>query len=257
MIPSVDIQSLVQIAQEAGDVIMEIYSRDFSVEYKADDSPLTEADQASHEVIVKGLQANWPEIPILSEEGRDIAHQERSQWETLWVVDPIDGTKEFIKKNGEFTVNIALVHRNKVIAGVVYAPVLQSMYWAQQGQGAFRQVEHHLAEPLEVKTPFATPAEGQDLIVVASRSHRSPDLEDYLAQLSIKEVVSKGSSLKICQIAEGSADLYPRIGPTMEWDTAAAHAIVKFAGGNLYLVGTHEELQYNRPDLLNPNFEVY
>lgn len=256
MIPTIDIKKLVSIAQEAGDVIMDIYAKDFKVEYKEDQSPLTDADTAAHNLISQKLTEYWPEIPILSEEGKTLPYSQRNTWQSLWIVDPIDGTKEFIKKNGEFTVNIALAHEGHVIAGVVYAPALNSMYWGQLNQGAYRET-HGTIEELQVNSPFDTPQEGKDLRVVASRSHRSPELDDYLSQLSIKEVVSKGSSLKICQIAEGSADLYPRIGLTMEWDTAAAHAVVKAAGGNLYHVGTHQELNYNREDLLNPYFEVY
>lgn len=256
MQPSIDMKKLVEIAQEAGDIIMEIYKRDFTIEYKEDESPLTEADKAAHEVIVKGLQENWPEIPILSEEGKIIEYSERKDWQSLWIVDPIDGTKEFIKKNGEFTVNIALAFQNAIIGGVVYAPALGAMYYGFEGLGAFKTQDGKTTQ-LQVESSFTTPSEGKDLVVVASRSHRSEELETYLDKLSIKEVVSKGSSLKICQVAEGSADLYPRIGLTMEWDTAAAHAVVKFAGGNLYRVGTHQELDYNREELLNPYFEVY
>lgn len=256
MRPQIDIQTLVKIARDAGDTIMEVYARDFKIEYKADSSPLTEADKASHEVIAAGLDANWPEIPVLSEEGKSIDYSERQDWKSLFIVDPIDGTKEFIKKNGEFTVNIALAHENQIVLGVVYAPAMDVMYWGSIDDGAWIQ-DAQGTRPLIVTRTFETPEEGKDMVVVASRSHRSEELEEYLAKLSIKEVVSKGSSLKICQIAEGSADLYPRIGLTMEWDTAAAHAVVKAAGGNLYRVGTHTELDYNREELLNPYFEVY
>lgn len=256
MTPQIDIPTLVKIARDAGETIMEIYARDFEIEYKDDSSPLTEADKASHEVIAAGLEANWPEIPVLSEEGKSIDYSERKDWKSLFIVDPIDGTKEFIKKNGEFTVNIALAHENQVVAGVVYVPAMDVMFWGNLEGGAWIQ-DAQGTRPLKVTRTFETPQDGKDMVVVASRSHRSEELEEYLAKLSIKEVVSKGSSLKICQIADGSADLYPRIGLTMEWDTAAAHAVVKAAGGNLYRVGTHTELDYNREELLNPYFEVY
>ena len=248
MLNKIDIADIVEIAKEAGDVIMEIYRRDFSVEYKDDSSPLTEADLASNEIIIKAL-ARY-DLPIMSEEGKLIDYDVRKDWDYYWCIDPIDGTKEFIKKNGEFTVNIALIHRDVPVLGVVYAPVLNDIYYAKQGEGAFK---NSLKLPLHINT---NPKE--KLKVVASKSHLSEETQIFIDNLDTQNIeqVSKGSSLKLCMVAEGTADIYPRLAPTMEWDTAAAHAIVLEAGKSVVEYKSGRNLIYNKEDLLNPWFIV-
>ena len=234
-------------AQKASDEIIKIYkSGDFSVEAKADNSPLTLADKAAHVAIVDVLSPTG--IPILSEEGKAIPFNIRKDWEYFWMIDPLDGTKEFIKKNGEFTVNIALIHGGKVVLGVVYTPVIGEMYWASQGSGAFKD-----GNPLRVNDFKIT---DQNLKVVASRSHLTSETQEFLDGLDAPEVVSKGSSLKLLMVAEGLADLYPRYAPTMEWDTAAAQIIVEEAGGSVSIKDSDESVNYNKKDLLNPWFLV-
>jgi 3'(2'), 5'-bisphosphate nucleotidase len=230
---------------------MEIYAGEFNVELKGDDSPLTCADQASHELIMSGLQKAYPDIPVLSEEGVDIPYAERSRWKRFWLVDPLDGTKEFIKRNGEFTVNIALVEDGLVSAGVVYVPAQKKTYLGVRDKGAWLKVEE--SEPVEIKVREADQATG--LTVVMSRSHPSPQLEAYLQDISVVQALPVGSSLKLCVVAEGKADLYPRLGPTMEWDTAAGHAVVEAAGGTVTQVDG-KPLRYNKENLLNPYFIV-
>lgn len=234
-------------ALNAGDEIIKIYeSGDFSIESKADNSPLTLADKASHKAIVEELaQSN---IPILSEEGKEIQYQERKDWEYFWMIDPLDGTKEFIKKNGEFTVNIALIHRNKPVLGVVYTPVLRDIFSAIKGEGASKN-----GEKISVNQ-FLKSDKG--LKVVASRSHLNEDTQAFLDELNKPEIVSKGSSLKLLMVAEGVADLYPRYAPTMEWDTAAAQIVVEEAGGKVLIKDTDDPVKYNKEDLLNPYFLV-
>lgn len=240
-----------EAAFQAGEEIMRIYaSEDFSVESKADHSPLTLADRAAHEAITQKLEKAG--APILSEEGRSIPFEERKNWESFWVVDPLDGTKEFIKKNGEFTVNIAWMIKNRPILGVVYAPVTAEMYWAVKGQGAFKS---RGKEVTSLKTS-AKPLSTRNLKVVASRSHMNAETEAFVSQLAEPEIVSKGSSLKFLMVAEGQADLYPRFGPTMEWDTAAAQIIVEEAGGHVMLEDQQSILTYNKSSLLNPYFIV-
>lgn len=251
IIDGIDFEKICHVAREAGAAIMEIYAGEFNVELKGDDSPLTCADRASHEVIMAGLQQAYPEIPILSEEGVAIPYAERSAWQRFWLVDPLDGTKEFIKRNGEFTVNIALVEEDQVVAGVVYVPAQRKTFLGIRGQGAWLSIEDQ--EPVEIKVREADHAAG--LTVVMSRSHPSPELEAYLQDISVAEALPVGSSLKLCVVAEGRADLYPRLGPTMEWDTAAGHAVVEAAGGTVTQVdGT--PLMYNKENLLNPYFIV-
>ena len=252
MLQRIDINEIIAIAKKAGDAIMEIYVKDFDIEYKEDTSPLTEADKKANEIIVEGLNALSIILPILSEEGRDIPFDERKDWEYFWMVDPLDGTKEFIKKNDEFTVNIALIYQNTPILGVVYAPALNEMYWAKQGSGAFK---NHVRLPLTVND---TPE--KILTVVASKSHLSEETEVFIQALKgITEqltFVSKGSSLKLCMVADGSADIYPRLAPTMEWDTAAADAIVREAGKMTYEHPQNSLFVYNKRNLLNPWFVV-
>ncbi|MEM9680607.1 MAG: 3'(2'),5'-bisphosphate nucleotidase CysQ, partial [Bacteroidota bacterium] len=192
------------------------------------------------------------EIPILSEEGRDIPFEERARWEYFWMVDPLDGTKEFIKKNDEFTVNISLIHKERSVLGVVYPPVLGDLYWAVKGGGAFRQFDGQLSKLNTSKKKLNE----ENLRVVASRSHLSEETEAYISKLRGSSIVSKGSSLKFLLIASGEADVYPRFGPTMEWDTAASQIIVEEAGGTVTLVDEVTPLSYNKKDLLNPYFIV-
>lgn len=252
MLQHIDINDIITIAKRAGEAIMEIYAKDFNVEYKDDKSPLTEADQRANEIIVDGLNALSVQFPILSEEGKEIPYEERKGWEYFWMVDPLDGTKEFIKKNGEFTVNIALIYKNTPVLGVVYAPALDEMYWAKRGDGAFKNGERL---PLKMNN---TP--DKRLTVVASKSHLSEETEVFIDHLKSTTqhliFVSKGSSLKLCMIADGSADVYPRLAPTMEWDSAAADAIVRESGKMTYQYENKKVVIYNKENLLNPWFIV-
>jgi 3'(2'), 5'-bisphosphate nucleotidase len=242
-----------RIAQEAAEAILQIYhSADFQVDFKADDSPLTQADLAAHHHIVARLQALTPDIPILSEESQGISYQERQQWSRFWLVDPLDGTREFVQRNGEFTVNIALVHEHRAILGVVHVPVQRLTYWAAEQLGAFK-TEGDETTALQAPQTLAPPMK-----VVASRSHAGAETQAFLDNLRqdyALEVVSKGSALKLCMVAEGAADLYPRLGPTMEWDTAAAQCVVEQAGGRVTTL-ENTPLQYNKENLLNPFFMV-
>jgi len=247
----IDVTCITDIAREAGAAILEIYRRDFAVEAKDDRSPLTEADRAAHTTICRRLAERYPNIPLLSEEGEAVDFATRHNWPRFWLVDPLDGTKEFIKRNGEFTVNIALVEGGSPALGVIYAPALDRLYWGEMGSGAWVQVGCAPAQRLHPRA--APPAEG--LTVVKSRSHPSAELEAYLATLPVAAAIEVGSSLKLCAVAEGRADLYARFGPTMEWDTAAGQAIVEAAGGRVVdPAGT--PLRYNKPDLHNGHFIV-
>lgn len=252
MLDDINLKEIVGIAKEAGDAIMEIYEKDFSVEYKDDKSPLTEADVKSNEIICNALTSLYPDIPILSEENKAAPYVDRKSWDYFWLIDPIDGTKEFIKKNGEFTVNIALIHKNTPVLGVVYAPVLQDMYSAKKDEGAFKNEE---------RLPLMTNTEPEKhLNVVASKSHLSEETQEFIDRLALDtlklDLVSKGSSLKLCMVAEGSADIYPRLAPTMEWDTGAAHAVVLESGKQVVKFENSEPVVYNKEDLLNPWFIV-
>ncbi|WP_428035814.1 3'(2'),5'-bisphosphate nucleotidase CysQ [Amphritea sp.] len=246
-------QDIIALAKKAGDAIMEIYQRDFAISEKSDASPLTEADLASHHCIVDGLKQLTPEIPVLSEESGANEHQDRLSWQTYWLIDPLDGTKEFIKKNGEFTVNIALIDQGKAVFGVVYAPALEVTYWGD-AEGAFKAQKGQVT-PIRVS---ALPADDAVWRVVGSRSHQSDEFKAFVQGLPETEVVSMGSSLKLCLVAEGAADIYPRLGLTSEWDTAAAHAVVTAAGGQVLQYPELTPLLYNtRPEtLLNPFFIV-
>ena len=240
------------IARDAGRAILEVYARDFAVALKADRSPLTEADEIAHAIIDRSLRALTPEIPVLSEEAPPEQHADRQSWTQFWLVDPLDGTKEFLKRNGEFTVNIALVIGHEASLGVVLAPALDRLYFGALGVGAWRQDGNDLPEPIHARRMARTPPR-----VVGSRSHASGELADYLAALGPHEITPMGSSLKICLIAEGAADLYPRLGPTSEWDTAAAQAILESAGGRM-IATTGQALLYNsKEDLLNPHFLAF
>lgn len=251
----INLNELIEIAKDAavagGDEILKIYNTDFNVEYKEDESPLTLADQKANEKIESFLLDTG--IPILSEEGKDVPYDERKNWEYLWIVDPLDGTKEFVKRNGEFTVNIALIHNGKPILGVIYVPVKEWLYYGHIESGAYKSTKDNV-----IKLPVTESREV--FVAVGSRSHKSPETEAYFEKLEQQhgniEVVSMGSSLKICLVAEGIADVYPRFAPTMEWDTAAGHAIVTSAGKHLIDVGTKQEMVYNREQLLNNWFIV-
>ena len=245
------LESVKNIAQVAGEKILEIYGEEFSVDIKQDKSPLTAADLAAHLYIIEQL-AKISDLPILSEESAQIDYSERQQWQTYWLVDPLDGTKEFIKRNGDFTVNIALIHEHKVVLGVVYVPVSDVYYFAAEGEGAFKQTG--LGEVSTIQVRQLIP---EKLTVVGSSSHITPELEQYLSRLPEHQLTSMGSSLKLCLVAEGEADLYPRIGLTSEWDTAAAQCVVEQAGGTVIDIKGNP-LSYNQKDcLLNPYFLVF
>ena len=237
------------LAEEAGRRILAVYEKEFEVWHKADDSPLTAADQASHRVIVETLQRLTPAIPILSEEGLLADYAERRQWQRYWLIDPLDGTKEFVKRNGEFTVHIALIEDHQPVLGVVHAPVWATTWFAARGIGAFR------SRAGDTVRLTAGPAE-EPLVAVVSRSHRDERTNALLERLPSLETVSVGSSLKFCLVADGDADLYPRFGPTSEWDTAAAQCVVEQAGGCVVTLD-FQPLRYNtKSSLLNPDFLV-
>ena len=245
------LNAVISIAEQAGAAILDIYQKDsaaFNITGKADNSPLTAADLASHQLIVNALQALTPELPILSEEAADISWDIRKTWQRYWLVDPLDGTKEFIKRNGEFTVNIALIEDGEPVLGVIYAPVLNKTYFAAKGEGAFVKTAD-TTKPIQVAKP------GSSVRVVGSRSHPSPELAGYLAQFAKHDMVPVGSSLKFCLVAEGSADVYPRFGPTMQWDTGAGHIIALEAGATVSFDGISRQV-YQRENLRNPNFIV-
>lgn len=269
----------IDAALAGGKAILEVYrdpDSDFRIERKADNSPLTLADRRAHETIMAYLQ-DTP-YPVLSEEGKHLPFEERSRWHALWIVDPLDGTKEFIKRNGEFTVNIALVKEGTPVFGVIYVPVQETLYWGEVTSGAYKlegiteRDGRSLEEMREAALKLPCPKEREAFVIVASRSHLSAETEAYIEKkrktYSKVELVSVGSSIKMCWVSEGTADEYPRFAPTMEWDTAAGHAIAKAAGAEVYRVksdraGTqlNEEgkagpLVYNKPDLLNPWFIV-
>lgn len=247
-----ELNDIIRIAQEAGARILEIYhSEDFNIEYKQDESPLTKADLAAHRHIQAALQMLTPDIPILSEESKGVAFETRQHWDSFWLVDPLDGTKEFIKRNDEFTVNIALITQGAPVLGVVHVPALNLTY-AADSSGAYKLQGGELSR-IRANSELAGP-----LKVVASRSHAGPETTSFLDNLVADyklEVVSKGSALKLCLVAEGSADLYPRLGPTMEWDTAAAQCVVEQAGGQVTKLDGFP-LRYNKRSLLNPHFMV-
>ncbi len=244
--------SVIDLARAAGHEIMDVYARDFRVEEKADRSPLTEADLRSQTRIVAGLSALTPGIPILSEESALVPYDERARWQEYWLVDPLDGTREFVSRNPEFTVNIALVREQRPVLGVVHVPAQSLDYHACEGIGAFRRPTDE-----RVVEIHATPRAATPIRVVGSKSHRGDSLDGLLAQLGPHELKPIGSSLKLCLVAEGSADFYPRLGPTMEWDIAAAQAVLECAGG--YVIDLDgQPLRYNRRDsLVNPHFIAY
>jgi 3'(2'), 5'-bisphosphate nucleotidase len=250
-----------EAAIKAGKKILEVYAKDFAVETKTDNSPLTEADRESHNIIKDHLQQTG--LPLLSEEGKQLAFADRKDWETFWLIDPLDGTKEFIKKNGEFTVNIALIKNKKPVLGIVYVPVTGILYFGSESNGSFKIAydENKTVEELianAAKLPDAVSPE--KYTIVASRSHSSAETENFIDERKKihgeVDLISAGSSLKLCLVAEGKAQVYPRLAPTMEWDTAAGHAVAKFSGCKVYDFKTNEELEYNKENLLNPWFVV-
>ncbi len=280
-------------AKRAGEVILEVYNSDFAVEHKDDDSPLTLADKRSHDIIENALKhpmainndkhaKNNLSFPLLSEEGKEIPYNERKGWEYFWLVDPLDGTKEFVKRNGEFTVNIALIHRDRPVLGCIYIPVQDTFYYAAANLGTYMLVNSKIVTddltmdkllstskklPLSVHSKKSilhdnqsTTKENTSLTIVGSRSHATKELSEFVDKIKLKygevEFISAGSSLKFCLVAEGKADLYPRFGPTMEWDTAAGQALVEQAGGKVIDIQTKESLRYNKNNLLNPFFIV-
>ncbi len=268
-------------AKDAGRAILDVYRQDFDISYKDDHSPLTLADQRSHNIIVSHLSdVSGERLPILSEEGRSISYQQRRRWKYFWMADPLDGTKEFIKKNDEFTVNIAQIHQNRPILGVIYVPVKDVFYFAGDGLGAYRMdnsdilaignnrpVKNDSARVLEtilarsIKLPddnHRFEKKDSQITIVGSRSHATKELEAFIENMRKKheqvEFISAGSSLKLCLVAEGRADIYPRLGPTMEWDTAAGQVIVEQARGSVLNYEMDEPLRYNKKNLLNPWF---
>ncbi|GGH48561.1 3'(2'),5'-bisphosphate nucleotidase CysQ [Dyadobacter endophyticus] len=246
----IDINELLTIAREAGEAILRIYNdpaKSDAVTYKSDQSPLTLADEASNEVITKRLKDFTPDIPVLSEEGRNIPFEERKHWDYFWCVDPLDGTKEFVKRNGEFTVNIALIHKNRPILGVIFVPVTDLMYYASEADGAWK------IDANGVKTALEVDRRVSGWTAVGSRTHSAPEEAEMLARYPVVKSVSVGSSLKFCLVAEGIAQIYYRLGPTMEWDTAAGQAILTYSGGSV-TTPTGEPFLYNKESLLNGSF---
>ena len=251
--PQALVGRVVDIARRAGEEILDVYaSGEAAVTSKADRSPLTLADLRSHRLIIEALRSLTPDTPVLSEESAQTSYSERLGWSCYWLVDPLDGTKEFVSRNGEFTVNIALIEGHAPALGVVHVPARDTTYWGLPGIGAWRQAAAAPVQQIQVQRRAASPVR-----VVGSKSHRGDSLDGFLARLGPHELVPVGSSLKFCMVAEGAADIYPRLGPTCEWDTGAAQAVVVAAGGAVVQL-TGAPLDYNaKADLLNPSFLVY
>ncbi len=251
MDPKSLVEPIAALAEDAGHAILEVYSTDFTVQSKEDASPVTQADLAAHRWIDAGLRSLTPDIPVISEEAGLADFEERSTWGLYWIVDPLDGTREFVNRNDEFTVNIALIEDGVAILGVVHVPVFRRTYIGCRGLGAQRRDAGGEAVPIRVAESSGTPPR-----IVGSRSHRGKSLDAYLAALGEHDMVPMGSSLKFCVVAEGDADLYPRLGPTSEWDTAAAQAVVEQAGGSVVTLDG-KPMKYNtKADILNPHFFV-
>ena len=250
MLSKDDILNINNIVYDAGQAILDIYDTAFEVEIKSDNSPLTIADQNSHMIIESGLKSLFPNIPILSEEGRDIPYSERKKWNTFWLVDPLDGTKEFVKRNGEFTVNIALIKNNYPIFGSVYAPYKKELFWAFEGLGAWKSYNKDKEQRIVVMS------NEKEKRIVISRSHPNEKVSDFINQYKSHQLIRMGSSLKLCCIAEGKADIYPRLGPTSEWDIGAAQCVVEQAGGTVLEYASNNRLRYNKENILNPFFIV-
>jgi 3'(2'), 5'-bisphosphate nucleotidase len=246
------IYKLIAIAKEAGEAILEVYNSDFDYQMKEDSSPLTKADTISHNIISKKLKELTPEIPILSEEDSDIPFEIRSKWIKYWLIDPLDGTKEFIKKNGEFTVNIALIENCRPILGVIFMPVSSETFWGSKGNGSF-YIKNNKIVQMNV-----TKDKNNDFLKIAtSRSHPSNDLDNFLKRFSRYEIIKAGSSIKFCLVALGKADIYPRLSPTCEWDIAAGHAIAENAGATLINIDGSEVLYNRKESYLNNSFFVF
>ncbi len=269
MVTKIDLSAIIKISIAAGKAIMNIYEKDFEVEQKDDQSPLTEADKASNDIIVSRLKEHYPDIPIISEETRQTEYEQRKDWSFCWLVDPLDGTKEFIKRNGEFTVNIALIRDQKPVLGVIYVPAKDELYFCS-GEVRSHKLEHADAtisdgmdlEGIKALSTALPLPNGNDrnYTVVGSRSHMSPETEEFIEQLKEQhgeiDILSRGSSLKICMVAEGKADVYPRFAPTMEWDTGAGQAIAEQSGSVVIDNTTQQPLRYNKENLLNNWFIV-
>lgn len=239
---------LLKIADQASERVLQIYQTNFQINYKPDHSPITEADTAAHQIITAGLRSLTPDIPILSEEGQDIPWQERKHWQRFWLVDPIDGTRDFTQRTGEFTVNIAMIENGTPVLGVVTAPALNQAYWGVVGEGAYRRDHTGIVQPIQVAEPKAIKR------VVASKNHLNAATQSFIEEnLGEHELVQAGSSLKFCRIAEGQADIYPRLSPTSEWDTGAAQAVLEAAGGKVVTLEGNP-LQYGKQNVLNPYF---
>jgi 3'(2'), 5'-bisphosphate nucleotidase len=238
---------VIKVADAASEKVLHIYESDFKVQYKDDKSPITAADVASHEEIVRGLRNISRDIPILSEEGKSIPWEERRHWRRFWLIDPIDGTKDFTQRTGEFTVNIALIENGEPVMGVVTAPALKEAYWGLVGEGAYKRDRTGKVHRIRVAEPKDAKR------VVASKNHLNEETRQFIDTLGEHELVQAGSSLKFCRIAEGHADIYPRLGPTCEWDTAAAHAVLLAAGGRIETL-EGEPLKYGKENVLNPFF---
>lgn len=261
----INILDLLKIAQEAGKAILKVYDSDFGFESKKDGSPLTLADKNSFGIISKALAAAYLEIPLLSEEGKEIPYETRKSWKAFWLVDPLDGTKEFIQRNGQFTVNIALIDNGKPVLGIIHAPVKDIFYFAKEGLGTYKLEDTSCLENakdintiigLSTRLPFDNREE--KLAVVASRSHSLKETDAYIDKLKEEykemDIINIGSSLKLCLIAEGKAHVYPRFGPTMEWDIAAGQVLIEQTAGSITSVENKQALQYNKDSLVNPRF---
>lgn len=247
------IDKLIEISYAAGNAILEIYNSDnFDLELKSDDSPLTKADKESNAIIANGLKSIDSTIPIISEEFEMPSYDVRKNYDTYWLIDPLDGTKEFINRNGDFTTNIALIKNGKPVAGVVYVPVSQTIYWAGLGLGAYKKLNDE-EKKIQVRT---FNKEDKGLIITCSRSHLNKDTEEYINQFDSPTLQKVGSSLKLMRVAEGSADIYPRLGPISEWDIAASHIIVEEAGGTVLQYPDNSEIKYNKENILMPYFVV-
>jgi 3'(2'), 5'-bisphosphate nucleotidase len=245
-----DFDFLSNTVKEAGKAILEVYGTNFDVQCKEDHSPLTLADQRSHRIIADSLRSRYPQIPVLSEEGKEVPFEARRGWERFWLVDPLDGTKEFVKRNGEFTINVALIEGNAPLLGVIYIPVQDRLFLADVREGCWVAADGDLKQ-----IRVAAGAPKGPVRIVRSRSHPSPGLEELLSLMPEHEIVNRGSALKFCAVANGEADFYPRFGPTWEWDTAAGQAIVTAAGGTM-LDLTGKPFVYNKRNLLNGPFLV-
>jgi len=254
ILKNINIDEIIKIAQDAGVLIMNVYKKEFKIFAKQDTSPVTEADLLAHKLIINQLKLVTPNIPVLSEESNVSDFEDRLNWETYWLVDPLDGTKEFLKKNDEFTVNIALIHKQQPILGVIQAPALDTTYWGYRHNCAFKKKGGKF-KTISVRK---RPQKISEWVIVGSRSHQSTEFKDFIKNYPGAKIISMGSSLKFCLIAEGIADIYPRLGLTSEWDTAAAQAIVEAAKGQVLKLPEKKPLKYNTnpSNLLNPNFLV-